>query len=61
MIYIYIYIYIYTRLKVLQRLKLSDHTNTLTEASILIDDMHKSGEIQNEQQHRNALDKFHTL
>ena len=39
-------------------LKLSGHTDTLTEASNPIDELCKRGEIQNEQQYRNALDKF---
>ena len=51
---------IYTRLEVLLGLKLSGHTNTLTEASNLIDELYKRGEIQNKQQYRNALDKFLT-
>ena len=50
---------IYTRLEVLLGLKLSGHTDTLTEASNLIDDSYKRGEIQNEIQYRNALIKFH--
>ena len=49
---------IYTRLEVLLGLKLSGHTNILTEASNLIDELYKRGEIQNKQQYRNALDKF---
>ena len=49
---------IYTRLEVLLGLKLSGHTNTLTEASILIDELYKRGEIQNKQQYRKALNKF---
>ena len=49
---------IYTRLEVLLGLKLSGHTDTLTEASNLIDDLYKRGEIQNKQQYRNALNKF---
>ena len=49
---------IYTRLEVLLGLKLSGHTHILTEASNLIDDLFKRGEIQNNQQFRNALDKF---
>ena len=51
---------IYTRLEVLLGLKLSGHTDTLTEASALIDELHKRGEIQNKQQYRNALNKFQT-
>ena len=48
----------YTRLEVLLGLKLSGHTDTLTEASKLIDELYKEGELQNKQQYRNALDKF---
>ena len=51
---------IYTRLEVLLGLKLSGHADTLTEASNLIDELYKRGEIQNKQQHRNALNKFQT-
>ena len=51
---------IYTRLEILLGLKLSGHTNTLTEASILIDQLYKLGEIQNKQQYRNALKKIQT-
>ena len=53
---------IYTRLEVLLGLKLSGHTDTLTELSTsnLIDELYKRGEIQNQQQYRNALDKFST-
>ena len=51
---------IYTRLEILLGLRLSGHTNTLTEASNLIDELYKRGEIQNKQQYRNALDKFYT-
>ena len=51
---------LYTRLEVLLGLKLSGHTDTLTEASNLIDELYKRGEIQNKQQYRNALDKFLT-
>ena len=49
---------IYTRLEVLLGLKLSGHTDTLTEASNLIDELYKRGEIQNKRQYQNALDKF---
>ena len=52
---------IYTRLEVLLGLKLSGHTDTLTEASNLIDELYKRGEIQNKHQYRNALNKFQTL
>ena len=51
---------IYTRLEVLLGLKLSGHTDTLTEASNLIDELYKRGEIQNKQHYRNALNKFST-
>ena len=51
---------IYTRLEVLLGSKLSGHFDTLTEASNLIDELYKRGEIQNKQQYRNALDKFTT-
>ena len=49
---------IYTRLEVLLGLKLSGHSDTVTEASNLIDELYKRGEIQNKQQYGNALDKF---
>ena len=49
---------IYTRLEVLLGLKLSGHTDTFTEASNLIDELYKRGEIQNKQQYQNALNKF---
>ena len=49
---------IYTRLEVLLGLKLSGHADTLTEASNLIDELYKRGEIENKQQYRNALNKF---
>ena len=51
---------IYTRLEIVLGLKLSGHTHTVTEASNLIDELYKRGEIQNKQQYRNALDKFST-
>ena len=51
---------IYTRLEVLLGLKLSGHTDTLTEASNLTDELYKRGEIQKKQQYRNALNKFST-
>ena len=52
---------IYNRLEVLLGLKLSGHSDTLTEASNLIDELYKRGEIQNKQQYQNALNKFQTL
>ena len=51
---------IYTRLEILLGLKLSGHTDTLTEASNLIDELYKRGDIQNKQQYQNALNKFST-
>ena len=52
---------IYTRLEVLLGLKLSGHTDTLTKASNLTDELYKRGEIQNNQQYRNALNKISTI
>ena len=51
---------IYTRLEISLGLKLSSLTNTLREASNLIDELYKRGEIQNKQQYRNAHSKFQT-
>ena len=51
---------IYTRLEILLGLKLSGHTDTITEASNLINELYKRGEIQNKQQYRNAPNKFST-
>ena len=51
---------IYTRFEILLGLKLSGRTDTLTEASNLIDELYKRGEVQNKQQYRNAPDKFST-
>ena len=51
---------IYTRLEILLGLKISGLTDTLTEAGHLIGELYKRGEVQNEQQYRNALDKFST-
>ena len=51
---------IYTRLEILLGLKLSGHTDALTEASAIIDELYKRGEIQNKQQYRNAINKFNT-
>ena len=53
--------YIYTRLEILLGLKTSGHSDTLAEASNLIDELYKRGEIQNEQQYRKALNKFSTI
>ena len=49
---------IYTRLEILLVFKLSGYSDTLTEASALIDELYKRGEIQIKQQYRNALNKF---
>ena len=49
-----------TRLDVILGPKLSGHTDTLTEASNLIIELYKRGEIQNKQQYRNALSKIST-
>ena len=51
---------IYTRLEILLGLKLSGHTIILTEASNLLDELYKRGEIQNKQQYRNAFNKLST-
>ena len=51
---------IYSRLEILLGLKLSGHTDTLTEASNLIDELYRKGKVQNEQQYRNARNKFST-
>ena len=52
---------IYTKLEVVSGLKISGHTDTLTKASNLIDQTYKMGEIQNEQQYRNAFNNFFTV
>ena len=52
---------IYSRLEILLRLKLAGHNNTMSEASNLIDELYKRGEIQNKQQYQNAINKFQTL
>ena len=49
---------IYTRPEKLLGLKLSGQSNTLTEASNLIDELYKRAEIENERKYRNALNKF---
>ena len=54
-------IVIYTRIEVLLGLKLSGHSDTLTEANNLIDELYKRCQIQNKPQYRNALNKFCTL
>ena len=51
---------IWTRLEILLEFKLSGKTNTLPEASNLLDDIYKSGETQNEQEYPNAADNFNS-
>ena len=51
---------IYTRLEMFLGLRLSGHTKTFTEASNLLDEIQKRGEIQNKQQYRKAHKKFST-
>ena len=51
---------IYTRIEILSTLKKSGHTNTLAEASNLIDELYKGGETQNEKRNPIALDKLRT-
>ena len=51
---------IYPRLDVLLGLKVSGHTNTLTEGSNLFDDLYKRGEIHKEQQYRTAPNSNNT-
>ena len=51
---------IYTRLEILLGLKLSGHTDTPTKPSNFFDKLYERGDIQNEQQNRNALDKLST-
>ena len=53
-------IVLHTRLEVLLGLNLSGHTNILAEASNVLNEFYQGGEIENEQQHRNALDNFYT-
>ena len=49
---------IYTTLETILGLKISGHTDTLTEASKLIDELYKMHELQNKQQYRKAPNKF---
>ena len=49
---------IYTRLEIILCLKVSGRSDTLTEASNLMVEIYKRGEVQNKQQHRNAHNKF---
>ena len=51
---------IQTRLETLLGLELSGHSDTLKEASNLIDELYKRGEIQKKRQYRNVLNKFST-
>ena len=51
---------IFITLETILGLKLSGHTDTLTEASNLIVELYKRGEIQNNQQYRNVLNKRST-
>ena len=51
---------IYTRLEVLLGLSLSGYTDAPKGANNLIDELYERGELQNEQQYRNDLSKFHT-
>ena len=51
---------IYTKIEILLGLKFTGLTDTLREASTLLDDLFKKGKIQNKQQNRNALNRFHT-
>ena len=52
---------IYTRLEILLGLKLSGHTYILTEASNLIDELYKRGEIQKKQQYQKAPNNFSNI
>ena len=52
---------LYVTLEILLGMKLSGHTDTLTEASNLLDRLHKKCELENDQLHRNALDDFHAI
>ena len=51
---------IYTRSEIVLGVKISGRTNTLTEASNLMDEVYKRNEIQNEQKYRIALDILST-
>ena len=52
---------IYTRLEILLGLKLSGHTDTLTEVSNLTDELYKRDEIQSKQQYRKPLSKLSSI
>ena len=49
-----------TRLEILLGVKLSGYFDILTEASNLIDEVYKRGEIQNEKQYRNAPNELNS-
>ena len=49
----------YTRLEKLLGPKLSGHTNTLTKASNLFNQLQRRGKTQNEKRYPNAPNKFH--
>ena len=51
----------HTRLEISLGLKLSGHNDTLTAGRKLIDEIYTRSEIQNEQQYRDAPNKFLTL
>ena len=48
---------VWTRLEILRGFKLSEHANSLTDASNLKYQLYSKSEIQKEQQYRNAFDK----
>ena len=50
----------WTCIEVLLRYKPSGHTDTLTEASHLLDELYKRAEMETEQQYPKALGKFRT-
>ena len=52
---------IYTRLEILLGVKLSGHTDTLTEASNLIDELYKRNEIQKNNNIEMLLTNFHPI
>ena len=52
---------IWTRLEEFLGWKLTGHTDTLTKTSNLIDELYERAEMQNQQDYRNAIDKFRTI
>ena len=50
---------LYTRLEILLGLKSIGHSNTLTKASDLTDEIYKRAEIQNEREYQYALTKIY--